>query len=62
VQPLLPSLAQNFTMTHDMKFKRHYIFLKVYKKLTMQGVAYKKQQDIQEYHYYKFDSKDLPTI
>jgi hypothetical protein len=25
-------------------------------------VAYKKQQDIQEYHYYKFDSKDLPTI
>jgi len=45
-----------------MKFKKHYIFLKVCKKLTMQGVAYKKQQDIQEYHCYKFDSKDLPTI
>jgi hypothetical protein len=38
VQPLFPSLAQNFARTHNMKFKRHYLFLKVCKKFTMQGV------------------------
>jgi hypothetical protein len=47
---------------HNMKFKRHYFFLEVCKKLIVQGVAYKKQPNIQEWNCCKFDFMDLPTI
>jgi len=62
VQQLLPSLAQNSARTHSTKFKRHYLFLKVCKKLTVQGVAYRKQPDIQEWQCCKSDSRGLPAI
>jgi fructoselysine-6-P-deglycase FrlB-like protein len=40
-------LAQNFARTRNMKFKIHYLFLKVCKNLIVQSMAYRKQPNIQ---------------